>query len=221
MSIVSALSVSAIFAVFGFPYRFYQCWYSWSRKGAAFGVLIYVAFAGFGAGLIGWLPAHLSRLSPTGNAWLDGMIFGLAGSLTVRADFSSKSTTEPREMHHVASILGKGIEWSTELLDHVLRHEASIYLHGLQDRELLAVTRDLIYEIKAKPTAMVPKIAKAAVMKKVVEAMKTFSTDPQSDRRDEARERLIHFCLEYMVRERVIKPSVEAAPSPSPAATAH
>ena len=221
MSIVAALTVSAIFAVFGFPYRFYQCWYSWSHKGAAAGLLIYILFAGFGAGLLGWLPAHVGQVTPTGNPWVDGMIFGAAGSLAVRADFSTKATWEPREAHHVASILGKGIEWSTELLDHVLRREASIYLYSLQDRELLAVTRDLIYEIKAKPTAMVPKIAKAAVMKKVVEAMRTFSTDPSTDRRDEARGRLIHFCLEYMVRERVAKPSVKAPASPSPAATAY
>jgi hypothetical protein len=220
MSIVAALSVSAIFAVFGFPYRFYQSWYSWSHKGAAAGLLIYIGCAGFGAGLIGWLPAQLGQMTPTGNPWIDGMIFGVAGSLAVRADFSTHSTTDPRDVHHAASILGKGVEWSTELLDHVLRHEASIYLHGLQDRELLAVARDLIYEIKAKPTAMVPKIAKAAVMKKVVEAMKTFSTDTNPDRRDDARGRLIHFCLEYMVRERVAKPSVRAPASQSQASTA-
>jgi hypothetical protein len=219
VSVLTAISVATIFAVFGFPYRFYHCWYSWSHKGAVAGFLIYLILAGGGGGLIGWLPAQLGQFAPSESEWINGLIYGVAGSLAVRADFGTKYSKEPGVARPVASVLGKGIAWSTELLDHILRHQARQYLRDLPDRELLVVTRDLIYEIKARPSSAVSKTAKAAVMKKAVEAMKTFSTDPKPEQRDEARGRLIHFCLEYMVREHVAKPSALMPAGPLPAPT--
>jgi hypothetical protein len=53
MSLLMAILTAAGFSIFGFPFRFYQCWLSWSKIGALLGVLTYMALAGGGGGLIG------------------------------------------------------------------------------------------------------------------------------------------------------------------------
>jgi hypothetical protein len=221
VTLLAAILVAAVFAIFGFPYRFYHCWYSWSHKGAIIGFLIYLFLAGGGGGFVGWLPAQLGHVAPSPSPWINGAIFGIGGSLVVRADFRTKYAKEPQEAQRAASALAKGIEWSTDLLDQVVRYKAKQWLTGLNDRELLVATRDLIYEIKAKPPGTTPRTAKAMVMTRAVEAMKIFTSGPDAEERADARARLTYFCLEYMVGEHIPKPPtlipVSPAPAPAPA----
>jgi hypothetical protein len=219
MSLPVAMLVAAFFAVFGFPFRRYQYWYSWSQKGSVTGLLIYLVLAGGGGGLVGWLPAQLGNAYRPQGAWIDGLIFGVAGSLAVRADFGSQGTACPGsqgapcppESPRTASALGKGIEWSAGMLDHVARLRARRWLGGLRVRDLLVVARDLIIEIKAMPAATVPPTAKAAILTKATDAMHTLSTCDDAELRDDARARLTQFCLAYMCGERVARPSIDDA----------
>jgi hypothetical protein len=55
VTLTVAILTAAGCAIFGFPFRFYQCWFSWSRWGANAGIAIYLLLAGGGGGMIGWL----------------------------------------------------------------------------------------------------------------------------------------------------------------------
>jgi hypothetical protein len=214
VSLLVAMLIAAFFAVFGFPFRCYQYWYSWSPQGSVSGLLIYLVLAGGGGGLVGWLPAHLGMLTTPDSDWISGVIFGVGGSLAVRADF--RSQCRPEEVRRTASALAKGIEWSTGMLDHLADKRARQWLRSLNIQDLLTVARDLMAEIRAMPAKTVPPTAKAAILVRATDAMHTLSTSTDAELRDEARARLAQFCLKYMCGERVARPDIAAVVSMAP-----
>src|SRR4051794_3467376 len=73
MSLLAAIATATVFALFGFPFRYYQCWFSFSRVGTALGTVVYLALAGGGGGLLGWATAAVSHARPTSNELLNGL----------------------------------------------------------------------------------------------------------------------------------------------------
>ena len=207
MSLIVAIMVAAAFAIFGFPFRFYQCWFSWSRFGAPAGVLLYMVLAGGGGGLIGWLTGCLANVPASAVPAIDGLFYGVAGALAVRADFRSGSgaARPPQEIRGAASLLGKGIEWSTGLLDEVTRRRVKRWLEARTDDQILAVARDLINELKENRA--VPASTKKTITKQAVEAMQALDDNDTGQQHAEARSRLTHFCLSQIVREHVVCPA--------------
>ena len=201
-----AIAVAAAFAVFGFPFRFYQCWFSWSRVGAPAGVLLYMTLAGGGGGLIGWLTAYLADVPGSAVPAIDGLFYGVAGALAVRADFRTGShpVRPPHEIRGAASLLGKGIEWSTGLLDDVTRRRVKRWLEGRTDDQLLAVALDLVHEIRENRA--VPPSTKKTIGKQAVDAMQALSDNDGGQRHAEARSRLTHFCLSQIINQHMANP---------------
>jgi hypothetical protein len=205
MSLFVAILTAAGFAIFGFPFRFYQCWLSWSRVGAPAGVLTYMVLAGGGGGLIGWLAAYLARVPSSASPVIDGFFYGIAGTLTVRADFrSGHGIRHPPEVRAAASLLGKGIEWSTAALDEITRRRAKRWLERRHDNELLRLALDLVNEIKTDKR--IPPQTKTAIGKQALAAMSALTSAQDTSQNGEGRSRLTYFCLELMVNRHMAKP---------------
>ena len=98
----AAMGASAVFAIFSFPFRLYQCWYSWNRLGTNLGLSLYLALAGGGGGGLGWLAATLAKASPTPIAVVNGIMFGIGGALVLRARVSS--TREGKVEHSATAV---------------------------------------------------------------------------------------------------------------------
>ena len=92
MSLLTAILTATVFALFGFPFRYYQCWFSFSRLGTAAGTVMYLGLAGGVGGLLGWLAAYLSNAQPTPNAALNGLLYGIGGALAF-----SRASPDPIE----------------------------------------------------------------------------------------------------------------------------
>src|SRR3954453_23122784 len=130
MSLLAAIATATVFALFGFPFRYYQCLFSFSRAGTALGTLVYLALAGGGGGLLGWAAAAVSRARPTPNDLLNGVLFGVAGALALRADFRarSKNSLPPAEQFKDArSALTTSINWTADQLDDIMYRKAEIW----------------------------------------------------------------------------------------------
>lgn len=216
VALTVAILTATAFAVFGFPFRFYQCWFSWSRWGSNTGVLIYLLFAGAGGGLLGWLAAQGANAAHSSRPAVDGILYGIAGALVVRADFRSPRAAAPRQIREAASALGMGIKWSTDLLDEVTRRKAKFWLKTLSDDELMSVAVEITQEIEVAPSSQIPANTKRATLRKITDAMELIRSSAPDDHRAEARMRLIQFCVVYFVGEHAPKPSA----APAPAATA-
>src|SRR3712207_2157659 len=91
MSLFTAIVTASVFALFGFPFRYYQCWFSFSRLGTVTGTLVYLGLAGGVGGLLGWLAAYLTHARPTPDPALNGLLYGATGALVLRAEFRTRS----------------------------------------------------------------------------------------------------------------------------------
>ena len=123
MSLFVAIIVAGIF---GFPFRYYQCWYSWSQLGTPLGIALYLTLAGAGGGFLGWGAAQLGGARPTSNPALNGILYGVGGALALRADFRSRPRSGAQnELRDTASILSTSMTWAANLLDDVAYRRAS------------------------------------------------------------------------------------------------
>src|SRR3954468_20477914 len=99
MSLFTAIVTATVFALFGLPYKYYQCWFSFSWVGTVTGTVMYLSLAGGVGGLLGWLGAYLAHAQPTPNLALNGLLYGAAGTLALRAEFRTRSKeTAPIEV---------------------------------------------------------------------------------------------------------------------------
>jgi hypothetical protein len=228
VTLTVAILTAAGCAIFGFPFRFYQCWFSWSRWGANAGITIYLLLAGGGGGMIGWLAALGAHASPSSQPAVDGILYGFGGALAVRADFRAQRQHAPRQIREAASALGKGIEWVTGLLDEVTQRKAKSWLKTLNDDQLLAVAVDIIQEIDARPSSEIPAPTKKVMLRKITDAMTVVRSGAADDQRADARARLIQFGVVYFIGQHAAKPAVAppgglrpAKPTLMPPAPAH
>lgn len=211
MSLLTAVVVASFFAVFSFPYINYRCWYSWSRPRAVSGVALYLALSGGGGGLLGWGAALLSNARPTSNLVVNGLLYGSAGALALRADFRSGAAQRARanrgsdaSFSEMRSLLGLALGWVTSMLDEATRRTAQRWFASRQDDD---ETRRAALQLKAHLFASSPSArVKEQFLERFappLEALKGSSEEAQ-----EARFQLAAFAADYCVAQHLDKPAV-------------
>jgi hypothetical protein len=201
MSLLTAIVTSTVFALFGFPFRYYQCWFSFSRVGTVTGTAMYLALAGGVGGLLGWFAAYLAHAEPTPNAALNGLLYGVTGALALRAEFR----TRPKgggpvddQLKDARSALTKGINWTAELLDDTTYRRAEAWLLGLPDDQLNSEAWRVQAHIAQQPPQAVSDKVKTDMFAKLVPAMEKLNIPAE---KKAGRAYLVTFCAAYYRNE--------------------
>lgn len=213
MSLLVAILTASVFAVFGLPYQHYQCWFSFSRVGTIAGTFLYFLLAGAGGGAVGWAVAYVAKADPTGNLVLNGVLYGIAGALAMRADFAAgprpdtrppSSTGAHDQLAGARSALTLGIKWTTTLLDVVAARRAEAWLITLTDAELSQEALRVQADITGQPGTVVSDTIKKRLFAMLVGEMEHLNED--NDRiRLAARAQLIGFCTRYYTERHLAK----------------
>jgi hypothetical protein len=201
MSLLIAVVTASVFALFGFPFRFYQCWFSFSRVGTVAGTAVYLGLAGGVGGLLGWLTAYLGHAQPTPNLALNGLLYGVAGTITLRAEFRIRSKDggpAVDQLKDARSALTKGINWTAELLDDITYRRAETWLLNLPDDRLNGEAWRIQAHIANQPARAVTDRAKTEMFEKLVPAMEKLN-DPSEKKAGRAH--LVTFCATYYRNE--------------------
>lgn len=197
VSLLTALVTASILALFGFPFRFYQCWFSFSRLGTGIGTLLYLVLAGGGGGLLGWGLALLSQARPTPSELLNGVLYGISGGLVLRADFraGSRPAAGPRDQFRDArSALTSSINWTADQLDEITYRKAETWLSMMPDGDLLDEAWRIQAHIATQSSRRVTDKAKNEMFDKLVPAMEQVRVPAD---RKAGRAHLITFCATY------------------------
>jgi hypothetical protein len=203
MSLVTAVAVATVFALFGFPFQYYWCWFSFSRLGATLGTLLYLVLAGGGGGLLGWGGAQVGHVMLTTSVAFNGVLYGLAGSLALRADFrnppkrSARSAPRPApaaadSLTDARSALSASIKWTADLLDRVAEQKAKAWLLSMSDQELSAEALGIQAEIAQDRT--INDRAKKELLGQLVPNMEKLTKPAENN---EGRAQLVAFCSTY------------------------
>jgi hypothetical protein len=206
MSLLVAIATATVFAVFGLPYQHYQCWFSFSRLGTIAGTFLYFVLAGGGGGAVGWAVATLAHAEPTPNTLLNGVLYGIAGALALRADFAAgpRPDTTGDRFTDARSALTLGIKWTTTLLDVVTARRAEAWLSGMSDDQLSQEALRVHADIKEQPDALVSDKVKIENFERLVAWMEQLSGD--DDRLAwAARAQLIKYCIRYYTERHLAK----------------
>ena len=201
MSLFTAIMTATVFALFGFPFRYYQCWFSFSRLGTVTGTVVYLGLAGGVGGLLGWLAAYLTHAEPTSNLALNGLLYGTTGALVLRAEFRTRSKatgTMVDQMRDARSALAKSVNWTAELLDETTYRKAEAWLLSLTDDRLNCEAWRIQAHIANQPARSVTDKVKAEMFEKLVPAMEKLN-DPAE--RKAGRAHLVTFCAAYYRNE--------------------
>ena len=201
MSLFTAMMTATVFALFGFPFRYYQCWFSFSRLGTVTGTVVYLSLAGGVGGLLGWLAAYLTRAQPTPNPALNGLLYGSVGALALRAEFRTRSKETASiadQMRDARSALAKSVNWTAELLDEITYRKAEAWLLSLPDDRLNSEAWRIQAHIANQPARSVTDKAKTEMFEKLVPAMEKLN-DPAE--RKAGRAHLVTFCAAYSSSE--------------------
>lgn len=206
-----AIAAAAVIAVFSFPFRLYQCWYSWNRLGTNLGLLLYLAIAGIGGGFIGWLTATLTSTRPTSFELVNGVLFGIGGALILRADFRPlvSLSNGPRQaspskfvpLREATSALSASLNWVAALQDDLLARRAQRSLDASPDDALARQAYSIAAHIGNRKDCT--QAAKNKMGEKLTTAM--VSLRKQSDDREEARAQIIAFCTSYITEQHLPK----------------
>jgi hypothetical protein len=218
MSLLTAIVTATAFALFGFPFRYYQCWFSFSRLGTTLGTVLYLALAGGGGGLLGWAAAAVSHAHPTLIEPLNGVLYGFGGALALRADFRVRpktGTSVGDQFKDARSALTTSINWTAEQLDDITYRRAEAWLTSLPDDQLIAEAWRIQAHIADRPTRLVNDKAKNEMLEKLVPAMEKVN---QPAERSSGRAHLVTFCSSYYRNEHLPR-SIQLAASSSPART--
>jgi hypothetical protein len=197
MSLFTAIVTATVFALFGFPFRYYQCWFSFSRLGTVTGMLIYLSLAGGVGGLLGWLTAYFSHARPTPDPALNGLLYGVIGALALRAEFRTRSketTPIAEQIRDARSALAKSINWTAELLDETTYRKAELWLLSLPDDRLNCEAWRIQAHIANQPARSVTDKVKTEMFQKLVPAMEKLN-DPAENKAGRAH--LVTFCAAY------------------------
>jgi hypothetical protein len=206
MSLAVAILTAGVFALFGFPFFHYQCWFTWSPVSALLGTALYLALAGGVGGFLGWVAAEFSGASLSDNLALSGFFFGVVGALAVRADFAVGSSNKATnigspEVRNSLSFVREAVQWTSGLLDVRASSVASRWYRSLADDQLKAKAYRLDSHIAARDdiTDEVKKIQQD----ELIDGMRTMNDDA---RRVEGRTRVVQFCSSYSIKQHLSKP---------------
>jgi|SRR6478609_5609208 hypothetical protein len=221
MSLLIAIVTASFFAIFGFPFLHYQCWFSWGRLSTALGSTLYFVLAGGFGGLLGWLAAQAANAQPSTEPLVNGFFYGVLGALALRADFGlartkQAGTISSPQLFDAQSILGIGLRWTKELLDARSGRRAERWLYTLDDDALLENALRLNAHITAR--ADIDDKAKKAMQTRLVPAM-AMVRDIDPDKRLEGRTLVAQFCVNYAISEHLPKPVADRQTQTSVRAT--
>jgi hypothetical protein len=215
VSLVTAVATASVFAIFGFPFRNYQCWYSWSWLGTNLGLVLYLTLAGGGGGLLGWSIAGLGEAHPSGNLAINGVFYGVAGSLALRAGFTPAKRGSPprtRSRGHATdtvSALGSGISWTTELLNDVAKRRAQKWFKTLSTNALASQAMgEIIADIESRPLDQMTTATKKKLLERLIDSADKVSAAATPLIRAQARAQIVAFCADYCIGHYVAKPSL-------------
>jgi hypothetical protein len=201
MSLLTAIVTATVFALFGFPFRYYQCWFSFSRVGTVTGTAMYLALAGGVGGLLGWFPWYLSGAHATQNAALSGLLYGVAGALALRVEFRTRhkgAGPAGDQLKDAHSALTKGINWTAELLDDTTYRRAEAWLLSLPDDLLNSEAWRIQAHIAQQPPQAVSDKVKNHMFAKLVPAMEKLNIPAENTA---GRAHLVTFCAAYYRNE--------------------
>lgn len=206
MALLTAILTASILAVIGFPYSYYQCWFSWSRWGTAAGLALYFLLTGAGGGVIGCIVAALGKAAPTDNSIINGFFYGIVGAIALRTDAGAKpKNAEVDHLREAKSLLNASINWVADLLDQVSYSKADRWLRELDDDSLIIEVNRIVVHISRVPTKKMTDKAKADLHSRLVPKMQVLADKSRKDEHAEARERLIDFCAHLYKDEHIAK----------------
>lgn len=215
LPLLTAVPTAIVFAVFGFPFRYYRCWFSWNAWGTLFGITLYFLVAG-GGGLLGWIFATLSGAHPTSSQLLNGLLYGFAGSLALRAEFGTRPQNAPEDqVYDPKSLLTKSVDWTVESLDDMIHRCAERWLRSLDDDPLILTAYQVHADVASKPPGKLSDKAKAQTQARLVELMEKLAKRPKKLERSEALAHLVDFCARYYKSEHLAKPTARKQPAVS------
>ena len=154
LEVFGAVLAATLFAAVLLPFRDYHYWFSWSRPALLIGALLYFVFAGLFAGGLGWLIGHASKALPTEYVLVNGLVFGVAGALAVRADLGAKKPLDrPRgakqgDLAPAVSLLSLGTSWTLAMMDKLVDQQIERWFDNLGDEELLKNALVLVQRIE-------------------------------------------------------------------------
>jgi len=206
LSLLTAIATAAVTAIFGVPFRYYQCWLSWNWLGANLGLLLYFTLAGGGGGFLAWLAAEAAAVHPTAYPAANGVLYGLLAGAALRVDISARPGKSAQDHYReAASILTKCLTWTSNALDDVTSRHAERWLSRCSPARLVDAALRVKAHIDQQPAALVTKNAKNTAFAKLIPAMEMLAKPEGDPDHAEGRYRLVMFCTAYYVKEHLPK----------------
>lgn len=211
MSFWISVLVSVGFALFGFPYRHYECWFSFAKWSTVIGIGLYLALAGGGGGVLGWGVAMIGNAHPTANEAVNGLLYGITGALAFRADFKTRKSVKTGKkssqgstdlLRDARSALTASITWTVEFLDERTYRKAKEWLGSMSDQELILAANDVQSEIVNPGRHAVSDKTRDELCRLLVPAMEQLS---DLHTKAEGRAHLVTFCASYYRTEHLPK----------------
>lgn len=211
--LLGAITASTVSALVVLPFSSYHYWFSWSRRAGVVGVLMYLLFGGVLAGGIGWGAAHLARAHPTDIPFLDGILFGLAGAVAVRADFGASGagrslSKQPAEqaganLLPAFSFLRKVTSWTLGMMDKSVELQIRRSIERLDDDKLRHSA--LVLAERIANIGTLNDSSKKSLWARFVPSMRDLA-DSDPKQQQEARVRIQQFAVVFVQEQRVSNP---------------
>jgi hypothetical protein len=212
LTLLVAIATAAALAIVGRPFVHYQCWYSWGKFNGILGAVLYLLIGGVGGGVAGWVIGQIAHANPTQNPAVNGFLFGAAGALALRADFSSRPKRESAKsatanVDHAISILGISIHWTTEMSDALTRRKVESWLSSISSAKEL---NGIAVRIAARIVDLdIPAATKTTMGTNLANAMEKVNSEAEGDQ-IEGRARVEQFCTNFIVTHHIPKPALPA-----------
>jgi hypothetical protein len=208
VTLLAAVVTSGLLSVIGAPYAHYLCWFSWSRFGALTGTVVYVLLGGVGGGGLGYLAGKtFLNANPSTQPWVDGVTYGVAGALVLRADFrtahrSTSVRADQLELADAKSLLSAALQWTASAMDDWTRRKVEAWVASMSDGDLLDQARTANARIRHMS---IPEKTKYAMQRHLTDVMAEVRSSDE-DTSKEARKSVELFIAEFTVRHHQAKP---------------
>ena len=210
MALLVAISTCGVLSIFGFPFRHYQSWYSWSPLTTNGLLALYAALGACGGGGLGWGLAALAHAEPTQLPALNGVLFGLGGMVTLCADWKPekfatnalKGMPTGAQLRDASTILAKAVGWIAAALDESAHRRMLVWLRSLPDADLMEVGWLVHAEVESRPGTTVA--ARRQLLAGLVPQMERLASRQELSA---ARAHLASFCATYFVQQHCPKPA--------------
>jgi hypothetical protein len=146
VSLAVAVIVAAGIALIGFPFSKLQTWTSWGTWRAWILLLAYLSVAATLGGVGGWAVGTAADTRITDFDAVQGLFYGIAGSLVLRADFGTEPNG-PEETRNAASVLASLLVWTRGGLESVTLRALREWLADQSDEQVEALAWQAVHEL--------------------------------------------------------------------------